>query len=63
MIEVFLLWLSLKVTEGLKIWWGKQCNQGMTYLIKFTILHKDCLVMKKISNWPITAADTDFSNL
>ena len=35
----------------------------MTYCIKFTILYKDCLVMKKIGNWPITEADTNFSKL
>ena len=29
-------------------------NQGMTYCLKFTILYKDCLVMK---------ADTNFSKM
>ena len=37
--------------------------QGMTNCVKFTILYKDYLVMKKIGNWPITEADTDFSKL
>ena len=37
--------------------------QGMTYFVKFTILYKDCLVMKKIGNRPITEADTNFSKL
>ena len=35
-------------------------QQGMNYCIKFTILYKDCLVMKKIGKRPITEADTDF---
>ena len=39
------------------------CQQGMTYCIKFTILYKICLVMKKIGTQPITEADTNFSNL
>ena len=37
--------------------------QGMTYYVKFIILKKDCLVMKKIGNWPITEADTNFSKI
>ena len=42
------------------------CNtvqQGMTYYVKFIIIKKDCLVMKKIGNRPITEADTDFSKI
>ena len=38
-------------------------NQGMTYCLKFTILYKDCLVMKKMSNQSITEADTNFSKM
>ena len=41
---------------------GREKSQGMTYCIKFTILYKDCLVMKKIGNRLITEANTDFSN-
>ena len=37
--------------------------QGMTYCIKLTIIYKDCLVMKKIGNRPITEVDTNFSKL
>ena len=38
-------------------------TQGKTYCKKVTILYKDCLVMKKIGNRPITEADTNFSKV
>jgi hypothetical protein len=34
--------------------------QNMTYFEIFTIGNADCLVMKKISNRPITQADIDY---
>ena len=37
--------------------------EGMTSYVKFIIILKDCLVMKKIGNRPITKADTDFSRM
>ena len=46
-----------------KVWFVGLIYQVMTYCIKFTILFKDCLVMKKISNRPITEADTNFSKM
>ena len=76
--EKLKVWLKIELTKVLLWIWpfsktfiiyyelilmSKHSIMGMTYCIKYTILFKDCLVMKKICNWPITEADTDFSKL